>query len=511
MNQGKRRREKKLAKMWERRRQTEISRINREAVDPESLRAALSRFSEEGILICCAAISKYRGRERWPPHALAGLVRETALERPTGTKEPSPDELLQLVQMFISLQDPWLISRIGIDLSQVVATRVLADQVLHQRNTARDIVRTAIVLGEADVDWPTLIGMSIEDWLVLVLWTSFMFERHDGPLARDWLVAQAKSGIPPIGDQLPILLGELCSDLELLAQHARALMDRMDADSKIRSPSPLRDRPIVELSTGSVVVPVKEYLDLALAPIGLYIRAIRDRKADAVGHSFQMYVLSYARAALDPEKWMIVDVDELELGASKRADVLIWPRGGVYVLILEAKSASQLLEVQLGSVEGRLAAVAHYRDWFDQTDETVGQFDVIRSQVPEFPTDPEVFGVAVTMERHLVGVRDGQTTATIGLVPVSQEPAASPSTRAPARVVGMEDLEVLLDAADAGGTDVVRQALEDLFGAPATATRLPACLKAMGIVQRQNVLVRETYQRLIQPASSGLSPQEFQA
>ena len=351
----------------------------------------------------------------------------------------------------MQVADPELVKRAGTDLTDAAMARMLPQQLIGQSAFLADIHRVLAVLAPDTEDgpigraaWRELLGTELTDLVV-------------GVMALRGLVGPG--GMISLGQVTPLpatVRGVLSRSVDLLAANLEAIRQVVDADEKrlganvIRGLGPLVSFPIIRLSDDRLVVPSRAHLEATLGTAGLNIRLVR---ADAVAKTrerteaagrFEGYLQCIAAEGL-PDGWVVIDLDEDAEPEAPRADFLLIPPDGSFVLVVESKTTLQALTSQLRPWDDHKLASDLYQGAFDQIDASARH--LARDDVP-------VFGLVVTLDRHITTRLDGQTY--VGVPIVAAAPTApSAASQTPTRVISAQDLEDLIEVLASGPDDPV--------------------------------------------------------
>lgn len=404
------------------------------------IRAGLQQLSSASIIRQVACL------DGLPPHIVSRVVHEAALIN--GDTEATAPQVRALANDLHNVADPAALARVGIDFSDHVTQRFLASQLIGQMPPLSDIHRILAVLAPDIEDgvlgrggWRALLGMDLTDLIVGVIgMNGLVGPNGEMDAAR---LAQLPSSI---GNILNRSVGLLSADVEGIRQVAAAEEERFGVDV-IRGPGPLVQFPLVRLAEDRFVVPSRAHLDAAVSTAAFYIRLARADHAEktrerskAVGHAFDEYLQRIAADALT-DGWIVVNLDEDAEGHVSKADFLLVPPAGDFVLVVESKTKLQVLDGQLRPWANQ-SLVEFYQDAFDQID---------ASASPIASDGLPVYGLVVTLDRHITSRIGGRTVVGVPITePASTTPSASSAT--PARVISAQDFEDLIESL-AGGVE----------------------------------------------------------
>ncbi len=416
------------------------------------IRSGIQHLSAESIVRQVARLVDV------PPHLASRAVHEAGLT--SGDTDASEKNVRSLVRDLHNVADPAALARVGTDFSDHAVQRFLASQLIGQAAPISDLHRVLSVLATDTEDgvlgraaWGDLLGMDLTDLILGVM-------GMPGLIATDGIIEPTKlSELPQSLVDIVTgsinLLGANLGDIRSIVQPEE---DRLKEDV-IRGLGPLVQRPLIRLEDDRVVVPSQAHLAAAVSTAGLYIRLLRADGADksrarsgAVGVSFEGYLQAISSEALTHD-WFVMDLDEGAEPDESRADLLLVPPAGDFVLIVESKTTLQALDGQLRAWENRRLVDDLYQPAFDQIDASARTF--AEDDVP-------VFGLVVTLDRHITTRIDGRTYLGVpigGVTPTT--PSASSNT--PSRVISAQDFEDLIEVLAGGAADpaVLRAALYD--------------------------------------------------
>ncbi len=382
------------------------------------------------------------------PFVVSRLVHEAA--QSAGATPISADQLRVLGSRLMQVADPELIKRAGTDLTDGAMARMLPQQLIGQSDFLADIHRVLAVLApETETGtigraaWRDLLGMELTDLIVGVMGMS-------GLIGPDGTIAVARLAQLPetVGDIMTRSISLLSADLDGIRRAVSDDERRLGADV-IRGLGPLVRFPIIRLPDDGLVVPSRVHLESALSTAGLYIRLIRAdasamtrERTEAAGAAFEEYLQRIAAESL-PDGWVVTDLDEDAEPHASRADFLLIPPDGNFVLVVESKTTLQALTAQLRPWDDRSLVDDLYQRAFDQVDASAK--DLAGVDIP-------VFGLVVTLDRHVTTRLGGRTYVGVPIVaPAPTTPAAS--SRTPVRVISAQDFEDLVEVLACGVED----------------------------------------------------------
>lgn len=387
-----------------------------------------------------------------PPFLIARVVREVS--GTSGTTAPTPKQIQQLAHRLLNAFDPALARRLGGDFSEVAIGRLIASQLLTQREFTFDLVPAAHILFDPTTAspigpgaWEQLLGVDFRQFVLLVRPLAHSLSRSPVNLRR-YLDGTPRSVATATHNIVELLIGNV--DELRAAATARTPVDPSD---EIYDHGPLLQLPLYSRADGRIATASPEYLMLATSPPGLYIRLIQADHADgtrarsqAVGDRFGTYLHRYARGGL-PSDWIVRKVDDEPppYDGTKIADLAIWPSDRSWLLIIEGKATLQHEHAQLGHDDARRRMADLYQESFDQIDSTYTAVGT-RGFLSDAPTGAPTFGLTVTLEPHITTVRDGATHP--GYVLGYREPTghSAQGKYVQSRMLSAAMFEVLIDA-----------------------------------------------------------------
>lgn len=406
-----------------------------------NFREQLVVYSAESIIAALAA------QQALEPFIVSRLVHEAALS--PGNAEISVAQVMALGRRLMQVADPELVARAGTDLSDAAMARMLPQQLIGQSALMADVHRVLSVLAP-DIEggpvgrtaWRGLLGMELTDLIVAVMGMTGLIG-PDGTIDNRGL-AQLQPGLRDILSRSVDLLS---ADLEGVRQVARYEQGRLGADV-IRGLGPLVQFPLVRLEDDRLAVPSRAHLVTTVSTAGLYIRLVRAdaaartrERTDAIGTRFEGFLQGIAAETL-PDGWIVTDLDEGAEAGQSRADFLVIPPDSRFVLVVEAKTTLQSLNGQLRAWDDR-SLVDLYQRAFDQIE---------ASAHPFVGSDTSVFGLVVTLDRHITTRVDGRTYVGVPIGdPATTTPSASSQT--PSRLISSQDFEDLIEALASGVSD----------------------------------------------------------
>lgn len=382
----------------------------------------------------------------FPPFLIDRLVREAARLPDPGAARPTLGVLKSLVVRLGNAFDPAMADKIGDDLSEVIATRLLAPQVLAQRDLSADLFRVMHVLLDPDdasrigpSAWKALLGIELPHLLITL--PELGAALRLGPVRPRHLIAGRPSELASATEGAVELLSADMDGLRAVA--AGGPVPVLPGDDIYRL-GPLLDRPIYLRADGTLGAPSVEYLTLAASPPSLYVRLARAEgrsraMTTLVGDRFGLYLRRWTVAAATDD-WEIRDLDE-EPVDGKIADVAIWPVDRTFLVIVEGKSTLQKFEGQLGHDNERTKLARLYQGSFDQIDGTLDR--IVAGGFPaDAPRNIPTFGLTVTMEHHWTTVVDGRVFPGM-VLPYRRPTGPSAAGSTPCRVISADAYEHL--------------------------------------------------------------------
>lgn len=233
-----------------------LERQLRGAMLPEDVRSALGKYSAAAIL----DLLTQRPRSE-PPFLIARLVRETSLLDHSGTRSPTEADLRQMFSLLANVFDPTSMSSLGTNLNEVLITRIIAPQVLAQREFFTDLHRVMQVMVDPDPSsllgadgWRPLLGLELPHLLIATWALSAAVGR--GPV--DLEAYLAIDDVPELSDHVRAAVRLLAGDLAALQASGRVstIVDPADA---IYAHGPLMDLPLYRRPDGRIGAPSLEY------------------------------------------------------------------------------------------------------------------------------------------------------------------------------------------------------------------------------------------------------------
>jgi hypothetical protein len=454
----------------------------------------LRRYDPEVVLLELARISREAGIDSRRGFVVANLVRELAIADSPGTRVPARRVLTELLDKLFRVPDVGLLKQMGGSIRETFLSRMLAEQVLTQRDVRRDLIRSLKCLPQS-FDWTEVLGIPLPRWWVAVeMFVAVLSYNESIDLAS---YRAASQGAENVVDDMIHVASRLASTYREMVVTTSKRLELSPAEDRTRLASPLLTTPLVRLRSGRLAAPSIQHVRLAASPAAFHLAAIRKGWASDVGDNFANYLAEYAEVALSPSGWRVVRVDSTICSSSigKRADLVLVSPGSHAVVIVEAKTALQKEATRLGDPTLRDEQASQYQQWFDQICATRPRLSDLGVALR---AGCQVVGLAVTFEPHLVTTVGERTYGSLVLPhPEPQAKYATGQSDVRCRVLPAAQFELLIDVAPGLDSDRIRQLINLVFEYPTPALSVTKAAAEMQLRPILHPFVPETVNNLV--------------